>query len=181
MSEKKKTLKVSSDGDTIDTSSSDNDDTSSSEDSILKRPPNLPYPYRQEKEACVRMLFASARDGDLEMIKCLVENKKVNPDESLEDYEVPLHIAIKNKHNDIAKYLIEHGSEFNNVNPSNESAIYFAYRTGNDEMVEYLLDKGADTLIQTKDLGFPFDEEIQKKLSKLAAKLMKEKIAKNKK
>ena len=87
----------------------------------------------------------------------------------------------KKKHNDIAKYLIEHGAEINDVDPSNQAAIHFAHRSGNDEMLEYLLDKGADPLIETTNQDFPFDNEIAKKLSKLATKLMKEKLAKNKK
>ena len=127
----------------------------------------------------IKILFLSARDGDLEMVKYLVEKKNIDPDSTCDDYEIPLHIAIKKRHTDIAKYLIDHGAGVNNANPSNETPLYFARRTENGEILKYLLDHDAQPLIQTNDLDFPFNTIIEGKLSEMAIKLMRENLAKN--
>ena len=175
MSQEKKTIEISDSDISSDYSSDD-----------LIKPQKVMMTKEQEKfweerAIYIRMLFMSARDGDFEMVKYLVEKKKIDPDSTCDDYDVPLHFAIKNKHNDIAKYLIERGAGINDVNPSNNGPLYFAYYSRNNEMLEYLLNKkDINTLIQSDDFYFEFDGELGKKLNEIAIKLMKENLAKYK-
>ena len=132
--------------------------------------------FQAERAVYIKMLYMSARDGDFDMVKLLIEKKKVSPNETIDDHGFPLHFAIKFHHNDIAKYLVEHGAEINSINPSNASALHFARFSENIEMQEYLLEKGANPLIQTNDLYLPFDRDIEQKLITQARQLMLEKI-----
>ena len=68
-------------------------------------------------------------------------------------YQVyPIHAALGNQHDLIAKMLIEAGAEVNVLQSSRISPLHFAAQQGNVEMIIILLEHGADITV-TNDLG----------------------------
>ena len=63
----------------------------------------------------------------------------------------PLLSAIHKKHYDIAKILIESGTNPNITNSYKFSALMMVVQNDNQEMVELLLEKGADVLLENSD------------------------------
>ena len=183
MSQEKKTIEISSSDSSSDYSSDDLIEFEKFLRILEEQEKNeKKEKFLTDRTTYKRMLFMSARDGDFEMVKYLVENKKIDPDLSYDEYEVSLLSAIKNKHNDIAKYLIEYCADINSVNPSSNEPLYFAYYAKNIEMLKYLLNKkDIVPLIQSDNLYFQSDEELEQKVSKYVRQLMKEEIFKNKK
>lgn len=102
-------------------------------------------------------LDLAAREGDLEMVELLVDNGA-----NVNKYK-PLHHASKNGHLEIVTYLVEHGANLNepddivigvdgaNLNePDIEigvdalSPLHEAVKGGHFDVVEYLVEQGAD-------------------------------------
>lgn len=91
-------------------------------------------------------LAFTARHGNLEMLKYLVENK--GADLHAED-ERALRVASQNGHLDIVKYLVERGAD---VHAMFEGALRFAAERGHQDVVNYLLSKGADPNALDEDI-----------------------------
>ena len=101
-------------------------------------------------------LDLAARAGDLEMVELLVDNGA-----NVNNYK-PLHLASKNGHLEIVTYLVEHGANLNepdivigvdgaNLNEPDIvigvdvlSPLHEAVRGGHFDVVEYLVEQGAD-------------------------------------
>ena len=98
-------------------------------------------------------LDLAARNGDLEMVKLLVNHgarieKPISGDieHSRVDRNNPIHKASLNGHLEVVKYLIEKGAKIND--PTHEemyvSPLHEAVKGGNFDVVKYLVDNGAD-------------------------------------
>ena len=120
-----------------------------------------------------KLLRISTIIGDLETIKFLIETHKLNKPK----LHQLLHNAFYYGHYDISKYLLEHGADVNTVNKELTAILH----TGNTEMFEYLLDKGANPLVRDEYGEIPLSDENYDKVVEYARQLMKEEITKNKK
>lgn len=98
-------------------------------------------------EAIEEAFINSASEGNFNVVKYFVEIAGVNIHYN---DDIALMYSVEHKHNNISKYLIDMGS---NVNAQNGEILIESARTGNFEIFEYLLKKGAniveDTLIQS--------------------------------
>lgn len=86
-------------------------------------------------------LMMAAFDGDLPMVKMLVveKNAAVNkPGWS------PIHYAATNGHLQIVQFLMANGAQVNALSPSETTPLMMAIGSGNDVLIKYLLDNGAD-------------------------------------
>ena len=81
------------------------------------------------------MLYWAAGNGQLDIIKCLVENGA--DIHAWEDYA--LRCACSYGQLDMVKYLIEKGA---NIHAYNDEALRYATGNGYLEIVEYLIEKG---------------------------------------
>ena len=79
----------------------------------------------------------AARDGHLQIVKCLVENGA----DVCTDNNWALYYASLNEHFDIIKYLVENGAD---VNGSNGCILRCAVSTGNIEIIKFLIGKGSN-------------------------------------
>ncbi|MBT8550782.1 ankyrin repeat domain-containing protein [Polynucleobacter paneuropaeus] len=95
-------------------------------------------------------LMMASINGDLEMVKTLVESKKATVNKSGWN---PLLYACSKGRLDVAKYLVQHGSDVNSVSPNGSTPLMMAAMSGNEYVVKYLLDQGAD-LRMRNSLGY---------------------------
>jgi ankyrin repeat protein len=70
--------------------------------------------------------------------------------------ETPLHIACAYNALTNAQYLVEHGAWLEAVDEEGDTALHFAVREGNIEIVEWLLSVGADKHHSNDDDESPF-------------------------
>lgn len=98
-------------------------------------------------------LDLAALNGDLDMVKLLVENganieKKYlgDVDHSRSDRHMPLHKASKKGHLEVVKYLIDNKAIVHNANHNEKynSPLHEAANGGHLEVVKYLIDNGAN-------------------------------------
>jgi ankyrin repeat protein len=95
-------------------------------------------------------LMMASINGDLEMVKTLVEIKKADINQSGWN---PLIYACSKGRLDVAKYLVQHGADVNSTSPNGSTPLMMAAMSGNEYVVKYLLDQGADLKIRNS-LGF---------------------------
>ena len=122
-------------------------------------------------------LHKAAKDGDLKMVKSLVEQgSEVNAKN--EDFQTPLHVAIRFGNFEVAKYLTEKGADINatdgternplmcaaeagvvqmSVQPFSSSATEGGFKPyeGQIEMVRFLVEKGAKVDAANQDGATP--------------------------
>ena len=79
-------------------------------------------------------------EGQLDHVKFLMENKADPGRKSNKNIPSPLHLAIKYKHTEIMKYLINNGAD---PNGSGFTTLSYASATGQLETVKFLLASGA--------------------------------------
>lgn len=91
--------------------------------------------------------------GHEDIVRILLRHH-ANPNASSQNgYHVfPLHSALSNGQNNIAKMLIEAGATVNVLQSSNISPLHLAAQQGNIDMIIVLLENGADIAVQN-DLG----------------------------
>jgi pectate lyase len=64
----------------------------------------------------------------------------------------PLHYAFKNKHYELAEFLIEHDVDVNlSVNERGDTALHSAVRSSNLRIIELIMTKGADVAVRNDD------------------------------
>jgi len=93
--------------------------------------------------------------------KISVSSKELNQKISDKKYKIPksncnrskqeatstisyLNNTIKDKNKHLTQYLIEHVIDFNKIDESGNSPLFYACSNGNKELVEYLVEHGAD-------------------------------------
>lgn len=86
-------------------------------------------------------LMMAAFDGDLSTVKTLVLDKKAAVNKT---GWAPIHYAATNGHLQIVQFLMAHGALINALSPSETTPLMMAIGSGNDELIKYLLDNGAD-------------------------------------
>jgi len=95
-------------------------------------------------------LMMASIDGDLEMVKTLVEKSKADVNKSGWN---PLMYACSKGQLEVAKYLVQHGAEVNTTSPNGSTPLMMAAMSGNEYVVKYLLDQGADLKLRNS-LGY---------------------------
>ncbi|XP_014666098.1 PREDICTED: myotrophin-like [Priapulus caudatus] len=82
------------------------------------------------------------KNGDMEKVKELVENQKVNVKEEISG-RPPIHYAADYGQKDVIKYLLEAGADVNSIDKHGISALLAAIWEGHTDCVKFMLEKGA--------------------------------------
>lgn len=86
-------------------------------------------------------LMMASIDGELPVVKTLVLNKKVDVNKLGWS---PLHYACATGQLEVAQFLVSKGAKVNALSPSETTPLMMAVRSGNDQLIKFLLDNGAD-------------------------------------
>ena len=94
------------------------------------------------------------------------------------DENTPLHLAILNRHKEIAELLIENGSDVNAKNKHGMTPLHYARRPSDKEIAELLISNGADVnlknLVGGPSAGLtPLDEALNEGSGEIADLLRK--------
>ena len=92
------------------------------------------------------LLLDYAQAGDLRAVKFLIVKRGANPNNAVNAYsgDTALHFALRQNFNDVAEYLIKKKANVNVKNKNNVTPFFEAMMQGNYELMELLLDKGAE-------------------------------------
>ena len=94
-------------------------------------------------------------DGKIGKVRAfLADGENVNI-QNRRFHQTPLHIAIYNEHNDIAKLLIEKGADVNAEMINGQTPLFLAAYFGDLDLVKLLIKKGADVKHQDKKGNTP--------------------------
>jgi ankyrin repeat protein len=86
-------------------------------------------------------LMLAAFDGELALVKNLVLQKKAAVNKL---GWAPIHYAATNGHLEITQFLMANGAQINALSPSETTPLMMSIGSGNDQLIKYLLDNGAD-------------------------------------
>ena len=86
-------------------------------------------------------LMLAAFDGELALVKSLVLQKKAAVNKLGWS---PIHYAATNGHLEITQFLMANGAQINALSPSETTPLMMSIGSGNDQLIKYLLDNGAD-------------------------------------
>jgi ankyrin repeat protein len=86
-------------------------------------------------------LMMAAFDGQLALVRTLVIEKKAAVNKLGWS---PIHYAVTNGHLEIAQFLMANGAQVNALSPSETTPLMMSIGSGNDKLIKYLLDNGAD-------------------------------------
>jgi ankyrin repeat protein len=86
-------------------------------------------------------LMLAAFDGELALVKSLVLQKKAAVNKL---GWAPIHYAATNGHLEITQCLMANGAQINALSPSETTPLMMSIGSGNDQLIKYLLDNGAD-------------------------------------
>lgn len=86
-------------------------------------------------------LMMAAFDGQFPVVKTLVLQKKATVNKS---GWAPIHYAATNGHLEITQFLMANGALVNALSPSETTPLMMAVGSGNEQLIKYLLDNGAD-------------------------------------
>ncbi|MBA3954026.1 ankyrin repeat domain-containing protein [Candidatus Dependentiae bacterium] len=118
-------------------------------ENILKscRGQMLTYPSTINQAEISLLHFASEVD-DIVLVKLLLQAEyPVNIKDHAEK-NTPLHIALKNGHQEIAKVLLDHGADITLANQYSELPIHYAAESGNAKVVKLSLDTGINVNVR---------------------------------
>ena len=93
-------------------------------------------------------LMLAAFDGELALVKNLVLEKKAAVNKP---GWAPIHYAATNGHLDITKFLMANGAQVNSLSPSETTPLMMSIGSGNDQLIKYLLDNGADLRLRNHE------------------------------
>ena len=86
-------------------------------------------------------LMMAAFDGQLALVKTLVIDKKAVVNKT---GWAPIHYAATNGHLEVAQFLMANGAQVNALSPSETTPLMMSVVSGNEKLIKYLLDSGAD-------------------------------------
>ncbi|KAL0435653.1 UNVERIFIED_CONTAM: Serine/threonine-protein phosphatase 5 [Sesamum radiatum] len=89
-------------------------------------------------------LHYAAREGNIQICKFLIEKVKVDIDIKTERGDSSLLLATAMEHINTAKYLIIRGADIRKIDSKGMTSLHYAAETGNKELMQLLLLKGAD-------------------------------------
>lgn len=92
-------------------------------------------------------LMIASIDGNLPIVQFLVVDKRA---EINTPGWTPLQYACTRGNLEVASFLILNGAKVNALSPSNTTALMMAIMSGNEYLVKYLLDKGADLQVRNQ-------------------------------
>jgi ankyrin repeat protein len=96
-------------------------------------------------------LHYAAYNGDLVVIKTLLENDRVNVNQKCDlERKSPLFVAAQNGHLSVVKYLIYKGADLNAKTAAGWTPLFVAAHNGHLSVVEYLVKSMADVNVITK-------------------------------
>jgi len=104
------------------------------------------------KEVFKRMLFKSAEEGNVDVIKTLI-NLNVNFNIRNAAGETPLGLAAYNNHGHVVRIMLSAGAEVDMTNIREQSPLYLAASMGNKDVVKILLAEKANLNLQDTDGG----------------------------
>ena len=86
-------------------------------------------------------LMMASIDGNLPLVKTLVLGHKAQLDHIGWN---PLHYACAKGHLEVAQFLVANGAIVDSLSAGNTTPLMMAVQSGNEQLVKFLLDKGAD-------------------------------------
>ena len=101
-----------------------------------------------------------ARYGELDDLKVLLADGRVDGAVALPDGRTALHMACANGHADVAAFLIEQGADLDAPNAEGSTALHWAAVNGHAAVLRQLLDAGASRAVVNKNARTPLDEAI---------------------
>ncbi|TGZ53653.1 uncharacterized protein [Temnothorax longispinosus] len=119
-------------------------------------------------------LISAVREGRLERARELINSFGLSYSQAWSEGYVLLCDAVKNKHAAVAKLLLTSGSKVNskNRNPS-DTPLHFAVINGDIEIVEMILDKGANIDAENEFGRTPLHDAIRNKKMEVTELLLK--------
>ena len=98
-------------------------------------------------------LLIAAQQGHLEVVRCLIEEGKVNVNQALTTGETPLHVAVQNSHEAVVKLLIESGAVVNQQANNGWTPLLIAAQQGHTEVVRLLIEVGKADVDKANNIG----------------------------
>jgi ankyrin repeat protein len=92
-------------------------------------------------------LMIAAIEGNLPIVKYLSLDKKANINRP---GWTPLQYACTRGHLEVAEFLVVNGAKVNALSPNDSTALMMSVMSGNEYLVKYLLDNGADLKIRNQ-------------------------------
>jgi ankyrin repeat protein len=86
-------------------------------------------------------LMMASIEGELPLVETLVLKKKADVNKS---GWAPLHYACTTGKLIVAQFLVANGAKVNALSPSDTTPLMMAVSSGNDQLIKFLLDNGAD-------------------------------------
>jgi len=86
-------------------------------------------------------LMMASIEGNLPLVKTLVLDHKAQLDHI---GWTPLHYACAKGHLDVAEFLVKNGAIVDSLSVGNTTPLMMAVQSGNEQLVKFLLEKGAD-------------------------------------
>lgn len=86
-------------------------------------------------------LMMASIEGDLPLVETLVLKKKAEVNKT---GWAPLHYACTTGKLSVAEFLVANGAKVNALSPSDTTPLMMAVNSGNEQLIKFLLDNGAD-------------------------------------
>jgi len=92
-------------------------------------------------------LMIASIEGNLQVVKYLVLTKKADINNS---GWTPLQYACTRGQLEVAQFLVANGAKVNALSPNNSTALMMSVMSGNEYLVKFLLDNGADLKVRNQ-------------------------------
>lgn len=101
--------------------------------------------------------FSEIRNGNIEIVRKMIESSSVDADFTLENGTTPLMIASQSGQEIIVQYLIDHNVSVNTKDPDGNTALLLALMNNYYSIAKLLLKHGADPNLARDDGQTPLD------------------------
>ncbi|CAG0920715.1 unnamed protein product [Notodromas monacha] len=113
------------------------------------RLPGMPPPAETRRHGRTNLLHRSTKEGNLEIIREVIQSGYHNLDAKNQDGQTVLHIAVNHGHLEALELLLSSGASPNIVDTKGFSPLHYACRRSENEMVVRLLNQGADPRLRS--------------------------------